>query len=145
MEMVESVLDKNTYKKLEKKITLSEIEKAKLENLESCPFCDYAAIIDNPHEKLFNCLDPSCMKVSCRSCKEPDHLPKKCHEVKNDVDMRPWIENRINEAMIRTCYKCNKRFYKDEGCNMIDCPCGAKMCYICREPITNEQHFSPEK
>lgn len=144
-EVLESVLDKNVFEKLEKKITLSEIDKASLPNLESCPFCDYKVIIDNPYEKLFNCLDPDCMKVSCRKCKEPDHLPKDCEEAKKDVDVRTWIENKINEAMIRTCHQCNKRFYKEEGCNMIHCKCGAKMCYVCREPITDYAHFSSEK
>lgn len=55
-----------------------EIEKAGLEGLESCPFCDYACVIENEEEKLFRCQNDDCLAVSCRKCKKHDHLPRSC-------------------------------------------------------------------
>ncbi|RNA12146.1 E3 ubiquitin ligase, partial [Brachionus plicatilis] len=140
---LEMVLEKNIFEKLCKKLCTKAVQEANLENLESCPFCEYVAIVESSEEKIFYCMNPECMKDSCRKCKEPNHLPLKCEELENktEVDMRTWIENKMNEAMIRVCYKCNKRFYKEEGCNMMHCQCGAQMCYICREPITGYGHF----
>lgn len=56
----------------------------------------------------------------------------RCDEIeqKDEVHMRTWIENKVTEAMIRVCYKCGKRFYKTEGCNMMHCVCGASMWYV---------------
>lgn len=56
----------------------AELESAGIDDLETCPECSFAAVIDNPHEKLFHCLNPKCGKVSCRKCKREEHLPKTC-------------------------------------------------------------------
>ena len=38
-----------------------------------------------------------------------------------------------------------KVFIKKTGCNHITCECGAHMCYVCRQPITNGySHFYDE-
>ena len=75
------------------------------------------AVIDDPTERVFRCLNQECLKESCRACGEPNHIPLRCDEVekKDELDMRTFIENRVSEAMIRTCYKCKQRFYKLEG------------------------------
>lgn len=49
--------------------TAKELEQAAIEGLEMCPYCPWAIVIDNPNEKLFRCLNPSCLQVSCRGCK----------------------------------------------------------------------------
>ena len=49
---------------------MKEIEAAGLENLESCPFCEYKVVIENPQEKLFRCESGDCGVVSCRGCKK---------------------------------------------------------------------------
>ncbi len=78
-----------------------------------------------------------------RQCKESSHVPLRCDEVESseEVRMRTWIEKRVSEAVIRVCYKCNKRFIKADGCNNIKCVCGSHMCYICRKPIENDSHI----
>jgi TRIAD3 protein (E3 ubiquitin-protein ligase RNF216) len=48
----------------------SNLEKAKIDGLEECPFCEYQCVIENEHEKLFRCRWEECMKVSCRACKK---------------------------------------------------------------------------
>jgi hypothetical protein len=39
--------------------------------LESCPACEYAVVIENQNEKLFNCQRDDCGLVSCRACRYP--------------------------------------------------------------------------
>ena len=64
-------LEKNVVKKLEQNIQNEQILKAKLNNLESCPHCTYAVIMENPFEKITWIgydysdidLDPSLMRI----------------------------------------------------------------------------------
>lgn len=56
----------------------AELQAAGLEGLESCPECSYAAIIENPHERLFRCENEDCGRISCRDCWKVEHLPKTC-------------------------------------------------------------------
>ncbi len=44
----------------------AELRSAQLDNMEACPFCDFALIIENPDERLFRCQNPDCLKESCR-------------------------------------------------------------------------------
>ncbi len=39
---------------------------AEIDGLECCPYCPYAVIVDNPDDKIFHCLNPECMKETCR-------------------------------------------------------------------------------
>lgn len=48
---------------------LKDLEMAAIEGLETCPFCPFAAVIENEHEKLFRCQNEECKKVTCRKCK----------------------------------------------------------------------------
>ena len=48
-----------------------ELEAAGLENLETCPSCEFAIVIENDNEKLFTYQHPDCEAVSCRGCKKP--------------------------------------------------------------------------
>lgn len=55
-----------------------ELELAAIEGLESCPSCPYSAIIENPDEKLFRCMNEICGQVTCRKCRRKEHIPKTC-------------------------------------------------------------------
>jgi TRIAD3 protein (E3 ubiquitin-protein ligase RNF216) len=89
---------------------------AGLSDLEQCPFCPFATIMDVPKEinKLFECQNPECGEASCRLCREVSHIPLRCEEVEKDdeVRMRTYIENKMAEAMIRSCYNCNRPYIK---------------------------------
>lgn len=78
---------------------------------------DFCLVIDDPNERIFRCLNQECLKETCRTCGESNHIPLRCDEVekRDELDMRTFIENRVSEAMIRICYKCKQRFYKLEG------------------------------
>lgn len=75
---------------------------AGIEDLEFCPFCDFATIpiTDN---KIFQCLNPDCMKESCRQCKETSHVPLRCDEVEKpaDIQARTYVEENMTEALLR--------------------------------------------
>ncbi|XP_050294818.1 uncharacterized protein LOC126734994 [Anthonomus grandis grandis] len=144
LQVLQNVLTPKLFSKLAQKKALAEVKAAGIEDLETCPFCDFANI-PTPEDKIFRCLNPDCMKESCRACKEPSHLPLSCNEVEKDEDVknRIYIENKMTEALIRQCYKCSAKFIKEEGCNKMTCSCGAIMCYICRQPVLNGyKHFN---
>ncbi|KAK4328200.1 hypothetical protein Pmani_001322 [Petrolisthes manimaculis] len=122
---------------------LEEIAAAGIEDLVACPFCNFQTIMPDKEDKVFKCLNPECMKDSCRFCQEPNHVPLRCEEVErqHQMDARTFMENKMTEAMVRECWKCKKRFIKEDGCNKMRCSCGAMMCYICKKPIKGYDHF----
>ncbi|KZO97505.1 hypothetical protein CALVIDRAFT_479838 [Calocera viscosa TUFC12733] len=122
-----------------------EIEKAGLEGLESCPFCDYACVIENDEEKLFRCENEDCLIISCRTCKKQDHLPKSCKEMEQDMRLnaRHAVEEAMTNALMRKCPKCHHPFVKEGGCNKMMCnQCQTMSCYICRQVINGYDHFN---
>lgn len=90
------------FSKVVQKRQLQEVKAAGIEDLELCPYCDFATI-PPAGDKIFYCLNPECMKETCRLCKEPAHVPLRCEEVekKDEVDMRTYIENKMTEALLR--------------------------------------------
>ncbi|KAJ7097846.1 hypothetical protein B0H15DRAFT_773241 [Mycena belliarum] len=126
-----------------------EVEAAGIEGLEECPFCEYKCVIENEQEKLFRCgnEEGGCGAVSCRQCKQLDHLPKSCKEMEEDktLDGRHTIEEAMTRALMRNCPQCQKAFIKEQGCNKMTCPnCLALSCYICRKLITGYEHFAQQ-
>uniref|UniRef100_A0A914XH31 RING-type domain-containing protein n=1 Tax=Plectus sambesii TaxID=2011161 RepID=A0A914XH31_9BILA len=130
---LQKVLDEHMLRQLAKREQQIVLLDAKLDNLYSCPFCDFAIIIEHVDEPIFRCLDPDCMRESCLQCKEPNHLPLKCTEVERDIETqrRIFIENRMAEALKRHCPSCKKPIVKLDGCNKMTCPCGTAFCYVC--------------
>jgi TRIAD3 protein (E3 ubiquitin-protein ligase RNF216) len=105
---------------LDKKLTtaLDRIEQeavlrmAGIENLETCPFCPYAAEYPPVEvDKEFRCDNPQCQQVSCRLCRKETHIPKSCAEVAADrgLDARHVLEEAMSEALIRRCNNCKAR------------------------------------
>eukprot|EP00096_Caligus_rogercresseyi_P014292 TRINITY_DN6790_c0_g1_i1.p1 TRINITY_DN6790_c0_g1~~TRINITY_DN6790_c0_g1_i1.p1 ORF type:complete len:669 (+),score=176.12 TRINITY_DN6790_c0_g1_i1:41-2047(+) len=146
---LQASLPVNLFSKWLPRIQNAEIKDASLEGLAECPFCPYMTIMDTePSEnKVLICMNPECGKESCRLCRELSHLPLHCDEVeKNDeVRKRTFIENKMTEALLRTCPKCQKKFFKEDGCNKITCSCGTSICYLCRAVIkVGYKHFFGE-
>ncbi|KAF5294533.1 hypothetical protein FQR65_LT10725 [Abscondita terminalis] len=142
-QVLQAVLKPKVFSTITLKKQVQEVKAAGIEDLETCPFCDFVTIPDR-QDKLFRCLNPTCMKESCRQCKEPSHVPLRCDEIEkdNEVKNRTYIENKMTEALLRTCYKCSTKFVKEDGCNKMTCPCGALMCYICGQPVKDYTHFN---
>ncbi|KAI1169904.1 hypothetical protein F4777DRAFT_159798 [Nemania sp. FL0916] len=139
---------------LDKKLTvaLDRIEQeavlrmAGIENLETCPFCPYAAEYPPVEEdKEFRCDNPRCQRVSCRLCRRETHIPKSCSEADADrgLDARHVLEEAMSEALIRRCNQCQNPFVKHDGCNKVRCTkCGALQCDVCRKTIKDYSHFN---
>ena len=84
---------------------------AGIENLETCPFCPYAAEYPPIEvDKEFRCQNPECEEVVCRLCRKATHIPKTCHEaeLENGHSARRIIEEAMSSAMIRKCNKCRR-------------------------------------
>lgn len=82
---------------------------AGLDNLESCPFCFYAAVYPPVEEnKEFNCENPECSVTSCRLCRKETHIPKTCEEMQQEEGegARRTVEEAMSAALIRKCNKC---------------------------------------
>ncbi|CAI4210602.1 unnamed protein product [Parascedosporium putredinis] len=78
----------------------------------------------------FTCLNPACARASCLSCN------------------KSWED--IHHGRQARVPRCNTSFVKNAGCNKLRCPCGYKMCYVCRKDIGEEgyrhfcDHFRPD-
>ncbi|CAG0889581.1 unnamed protein product [Cyprideis torosa] len=144
VETLKPLLKQAQFSRLLQRCAAQAVMTAEIPNLVQCPFCDFATIMDNPNDRVFTCLNPECSRESCRLCKEPNHVPLRCEEVEKESEIRArtLVEEKMSEALMRECWQCKKKLIKDEGCNKLTCPCGAKMCYLCREPVKDYSHFS---
>ncbi|XP_057365982.1 E3 ubiquitin-protein ligase RNF216-like [Daphnia carinata] len=138
---LKEVLKKSIFCCLEKRRQAEEVSAAGIEGLESCPFCEYCEV-PRENDRLFTCKNPGCCKVSCRQCRESNHLPLRCEEFAMKQRLTHYVETKMTEALVRQCPSCKKNFVKADGCNKMVCPCGAIMCYICRQQIKDYNHFS---
>lgn len=103
----------------------------------------------------FTCQSPSCNRTSCLSCSKAWVDIHVCHESAL-VALRTQVEQAMSMAIKRVCPRCNTSFVKTAGCNKLTCPCGYKMCYVCRKDIGGSgegddvgyrhfcDHFRPE-
>ncbi|EFX87807.1 hypothetical protein DAPPUDRAFT_306489 [Daphnia pulex] len=135
------VLKKSIFGCLEKRRQAEEVLAAGIEGIESCPFCEYS-VVPGYDDRLFTCRNPECLKISCRQCREVNHSPLRCEEYAMKQRLNNYVETKMTEALVRQCPSCKKNFVKADGCNKMVCPCGAIMCYICRQQIKDYNHFS---
>lgn len=102
----------------------------------------------------FLCGSPQCGRASCLSCKKEWVDVHVCNE-SSLVALRTQVEQAMSMAIKRVCPRCNMSFVKLAGCNKLVCPCGYKMCYVCRRDIGGTEgpdvgyrhfceHFRPE-
>lgn len=45
---------------------MAEIRQAGIENVASCPFCDFLLVMENDEDHVFSCRNPQCLRESCR-------------------------------------------------------------------------------
>lgn len=103
----------------------------------------------------FQCQNPDCRRASCLSCNKEWMDIHVCNE-SSLVALRTQVEQAMSMAIKRVCPRCNTSFVKTAGCNKLTCPCGYKMCYVCRKDIGGTgdgsdvgyrhfcEHFRPE-
>ncbi|KAG9253199.1 uncharacterized protein F5Z01DRAFT_658132 [Emericellopsis atlantica] len=97
----------------------------------------------------FTCQSPECGRPSCLTCGKSWKDVHVCNE-SSLVALRTQVETAMSLAIKRVCPKCNTSFVKNDGCNKLTCPCGYKMCYVCRADLSEEgyrhfcDHFRPD-
>lgn len=97
----------------------------------------------------FSCQNPECARVSCLSCNKSWTDIHVCNE-SSLVALRTQVEHAMSMAIKRVCPRCNTSFVKNAGCNKLTCPCGYKMCYVCRADLSDDgyrhfcDHFRPD-
>lgn len=97
----------------------------------------------------FTCQSPECKRISCLSCHKSWTDVHVCNE-SSLVALRTQVEQAMSMAVKRVCPRCNTSFVKNSGCNKLTCPCGYKMCYVCRTDLGDEgyrhfcDHFRPD-
>jgi TRIAD3 protein (E3 ubiquitin-protein ligase RNF216) len=159
-------LEEKTAIALERIEQQTALRLAGIENLETCPFCPYAAEYPPVEsDKEFRCERPDCNIVSCRLCRRETHVPKTCAEVALEevYSGRRAIEEAMSAALIRKCNKCKSDlsfatsselmwaggtpFIKESGCNKMMCTqsgCHNVQCYICNKSC-DYAHFNDPK
>lgn len=95
-----------------------------------------------PTGTKFLCRNPTCSTPSCSSCHAAWIDPHTCHP-RLHASLRTHVEAALTAATTRTCPLCHLSFVKSSGCNKLECPCGYRMCYLCRKDVRDEgyAHF----
>lgn len=129
------------YKNIKK---LDEIKEISIDdiNIKLCQHCGAGTDIgENEEQILLVCME--CFKDTCLKCNQISHPGKPCFSLGNVVQSkRQEIEDKMTEALIVKCKKCNTSIFKNEGCNKVTCVCGTHNCYICKEIITKSVGYS---
>ena len=115
-------LDPNLLKRLEERRQSEEVGKALADcddgQIFQCPSCEFKCLIPESN-KVMECLNPKCLKDSCKLCKEDwdKHFGLPCDEVeaKGESDLRVRTEEAMTNAVVRRCIKCNAPFVKEAG------------------------------
>lgn len=65
LQILQKALAPTKFSKLLVQRQAAEVLAAQIEGLVACPFCPFASI-PSPEDRVFKCLNPECMKESCR-------------------------------------------------------------------------------
>ena len=118
------------YKLLENN-QVEEMTANQVKQMVRCPFCPYYTLNAMTKDKLLNCLNPVCGKVSCRLCNLSNHSPLSCKKINVS---RKKVEEKLTMSRVRQCWNCKLSFEREGGCCEMTCPsCRAVTCYICRK------------
>ncbi|EGO28085.1 hypothetical protein SERLADRAFT_462576 [Serpula lacrymans var. lacrymans S7.9] len=92
---------------------------------------------------------PSCFSSVCAACHDDAHEGMSCEEFK--IHRNPAEQERLNDEWIsqqngrvKKCPQCDVLIEKLEGCNHMECRCGAHVCWRCLgvfDPDTIYQHM----
>jgi len=134
------------YKNLKK---LEEIKELCIDdiNIKLCQHCGSGTDIGEVEQELLVCME--CFKDTCLKCNQFGHPGKDCYTLGNVNNCkRQEIEDKMSDALIVKCNKCNTSIFKNEGCNKVTCVCGTHNCYVCKKIITKQigySHFCREQ
>jgi hypothetical protein len=128
-----------------------DLRTAGIDDIESCPFCDFKTVCPPiAIDFEFHCQSSTCNVTSCRKCKENTHILDSCEENQRKrsketaLGHRRTKEEAMSKALIRHCNKCKQPFIKSDGCNKMTCSsCKNLQCYLCGINVTADYaHFN---
>ncbi|KAH6874328.1 hypothetical protein BKA70DRAFT_1412909 [Coprinopsis sp. MPI-PUGE-AT-0042] len=98
-----------------------------------CPTPDCSQIYRCDNTKDFHQC-PSCFFKICGRCNEEAHNGIGCEDAR--IQRNPAEQERLNEEWAqrnnaRRCPECRIMIIKGEGCNHVECRCGAHICWRC--------------
>ena len=125
----------NLAAKLEN-ISLNHLAEHNSDEVTFCPTagCNYMCFYDK-NEFVLNC--PLCKKSYCLQCKTEWHKDLTCEQYqqqkrennKDENDIK--FEEYVKGSRLKQCPKCKRWVEKIDGCDHIQCTCGAAFCYRC--------------
>lgn len=59
----------------------------------------------------------------------------------SNYEYEHFSNDKLCRALMLICPSCSTRIVKSEGCNFMTCPCGFKMCYVCKKGDVTQSHF----
>jgi len=85
---------------------------------------------------------PACFSTICPSCDEEAHTGVSCEEQR--ILKNPAEQERLNEELAaasgyKRCPTCRVMIEKTEGCNHMNCKCGAHICWKCTSVFPTAQ------
>jgi TRIAD3 protein (E3 ubiquitin-protein ligase RNF216) len=131
---LERVLPPETLETLTQTETLNAVMKTPITNLVTCHRCGIPTIFEKcKGNHIFRC--PNCSAETCLKCRMIAHPGITCKDFKLK-DPTVLIQEKMNEALVRTCPTCQAQIMKELGCNRMECPrCHTWFCYYCRQVI----------
>lgn len=129
---LERTMPDNLVKRLFQTEAMNELYKADLEGIVKCHKCGYMVFFEGREVPM---VCPECKSKTCAMCGQAYHVGMTCQQMQ-EIDKNRLVEEKMNEAIVRTCPKCQAQFVKEEGCNKMECPrCGSWICYLCKQII----------
>lgn len=131
MSELERTMPRALLEQLVQSETMNAIIAADIKGLVRCHKCGLCVV----YEEDAPMVCPDCGAKTCPKCSEPWHEGMTCEQFKK-IDKQRYVEEQMNEAVVRTCPKCRTQFMKEEGCNKMECPrCHTWICYLCHQVI----------
>ena len=141
--ILEKLLDIRVFSEYKNLKNLDEIKELCIDdiNIKLCQHCNAGTDIGETEQDILVCLE--CFKDTCLKCNQISHPGNECYSLgKVNRSQRQNIEDKMSEAIIIRCGKCNNPIVKDEGCNKVTCLCGNYICYVCKENVPKEVGYS---
>uniref|UniRef100_A0A7N0TIA9 RNA helicase n=1 Tax=Kalanchoe fedtschenkoi TaxID=63787 RepID=A0A7N0TIA9_KALFE len=105
-----------------------------------CPSVYRAADPSDPTAPGFAC--GACLVETCTRCHLEFHPNISCEQYKEfkadpDSSLKEWCRGK--EDHVKTCPTCCRVIEKSEGCNHIECRCGAHICWACLATFSSSE------